>query len=122
MFKNLTNFGYHRSGKEAFGFYLAYLLLVVVIGALIGAFVGVATQGSIGLSRGVSLGAIAAALVCIALSFLILSTKKVWRFGWILLSLLAGGLALFGGGILGVIIPAYFTTLHSAATPSAPTQ
>lgn len=37
MFINLTTFEYKRTPKEAVGFYLAYLLLYIVVGAVQGA-------------------------------------------------------------------------------------
>lgn len=59
MFKYLAEFGYQRNKKEALGFYLAYLVLFILI---------------------------------------------------------SGMLCFFGGGLFGFIVPAYFTTFHSAAT------
>jgi hypothetical protein len=40
MFKNLMEFGYTRTKKEALGFYLAYLLFFGLISGLSGAVVG----------------------------------------------------------------------------------
>lgn len=125
MFKNLTDFGHRRNKKEAFGFYLAYLLLVMIAGALC-AFVAGSMTGTTGFSNGFALGtqvgSVVAVIVSVALSFTILAEKRVLRFGFVLLSLVSGILAIFGGGLLGLIIPACFTTLHPSATPTASSQ
>jgi hypothetical protein len=121
MFKHLTNFGYQRNKKEALGFYLAYLILFVLIGAIVSAIIGIATntipQGfSDTLTKGKEIGAAIVGLGSAALSIAILSVKKESRYGFVLLALLGGALCLLGGGIFGFIIPAYFTTLP----PSTP--
>lgn len=36
MFTNLTNFSLQRDLKQAIGFYIAYLLLGLLLGALVG--------------------------------------------------------------------------------------
>ncbi len=117
MFKHLTDFGYERNKKEALGFYLVYLLLFVLIGAMIAAIIGVATHTipknfSDTFTKGEEVGAIIVGLGSAALSITILSAKKESRYGFVLLALIGGVLCLFGGGLLGFIIPAYFTTLR----------
>jgi hypothetical protein len=116
MFKNLTSFGYRRTTKEAFGFYLAYLLLYIVVGgftAAVAAFVGGTGGFSNGFALGVRVGSAAVALLSVGISLGILRSKNALGFGRILLSLLAGFLSLGGGGVLGLIVPACFTTLPS---------
>lgn len=109
MFKNLTDFSYKRTNKEAFGFYLAYFLLLVLIGFLIGAVIGiVSTENAFQL--GLRAGQVFAIIFTVGLSFMVLSKKKLLnKFGYILLALLAGVLAIFGGALLGLIPVAYLT-------------
>jgi len=110
MFKNLTDFSYKRSGKEALGFYVGYLILIVVVGAIFGGILGLAL-GEESFEIGLRVGNIIAILASLVLSFLILSKKKQMNnFGMILLALLSGLLAFIGGGLLGLIPSAYLTT------------
>ena len=110
MFKKLTEFNHKRTSKEALGFYLAYLLLIVILSALIGGIFGlVIGEGSIEL--GMRLGGFVAVVVCLVISFMLLSKKNLmYNFGMLLLALLSGLLAFFGGGILGLIPVAYLST------------
>lgn len=113
MFKKLTDFTYVRSGREAFGFYLAYLLFIVILSAVVsGVFVGIGyVYPGQGINTGMRLGTAVAITCSTAISFLIVSQKKLaGNFGYILLSLVAGLLASAGGGLFGLIIPAILTT------------
>jgi hypothetical protein len=121
MFKHLTDFGHKRNKKEAFGFYLAYLVLFVLIGAVVAAIIGVATNTipksfSDTFTKGEEVGAVIVGLGSAALSIAVLSAKKESRYGFVLLALISGMLCLFGGGLFGFIIPAYFTTIPSDMT------
>jgi len=110
MFKNLTRFGYQRSTKEVFGFYLAYLVLIIIVGAVLAGTLGVAMQNNT-FDFGLRVGNVMAVIVSSGVSFLILKEKKLLgRFGFILLALLAGLLALYVGGLGGLIPAAYLTT------------
>jgi len=113
MFKKLTDFTYARSGRQAFGFYLAYLLFIIILSAILSSlFAGVNyAYHEQGVLTGMRLGTAVAITCSTALSLLIVSQKKLATdFGYILLSLLAGLLASFGGGLFGLIIPAILTT------------
>ena len=126
MFKHLTDFGYERNKKEALGFYLAWLVLFVLIGAIVAAIIGVATHTipksfSDTFTKGEEVGAGIVGLGSAAISIAILSAKKESRYWFVLLALIAGMLCLFGGGIFGFIIPAYFTTMH-VRTVSSPAE
>lgn len=110
MFKNLTKFEYKRSTKEAVGFYLAYLLLTILIGGLMGGLVGVVSGGG-GFELGLRVGQTVAVLVTMGLAVMILKNKGILnKFGNIMLVVLTGFLAFFGGGLLGLIPAAYLTT------------
>jgi hypothetical protein len=114
MFKNLTDFLYQRTGKEALGFYLAYFLLGIILGGIIGAmtviFTG-ATSFEEAFNTGLRIGAMTSTVYCFIVSLLLLVQKKLYKnFGYMILVLITGILAALGGALLGLIIPAYFTT------------
>ena len=110
MFKKLTNFHYQRNTKEAVGFYFAYLLLILITGVVISGGFNIIFK-PINFALGVRIGAMTAFVMSLSLSFLILKDKKLLKnFNCILLALVSGLLALFIGGLGGLIIPAYLTT------------
>jgi len=110
MFHHLSDLSYARSGKDAVGFYLAYLLLVIIAGTIAGfLFGGVDSINSF--YAGVDIGTIVAVLSSLILTYLIFMRKQqAGSFSSILLTLIAGLLAMIGGGLLGLLIPAYATT------------
>jgi hypothetical protein len=115
MFKNLFDFMYQRTVKEAIGFYIAYLLLILISGVILGGtlsgFFVTEDTFEAGYDFGLKLGIIFAVLACLYVSISLVVKKKLYmNFGFVLLSLCAGILALFGGAFLGLIIPAFFTT------------
>lgn len=110
MFKHLTNLKYKRKGWEPLGFYLAYLLLVLLVTAIAGGIVGSFNRPDT-FWAGVRVGTIVAVVFCLTLSYLVASAKKLTKgYGNLVLILLSGILAMWGGGLLGLIIPAYFTS------------
>ncbi len=117
MFKKLTEFGYVRSYKEALGFYLAWLFTTIFAAAIIGATAGVLFKGlDAGIFEsydlGVKIGATVAILACTTFSVLICKAKgRLGDFSSIILILCTAFLALFLGGILGLLIPSYLTTI-----------
>lgn len=111
MFKRLTDFSYRRNGKEAFGFYLAYLLFIIIVSVIAVSFFSGISPLYDRLNTGMRLGTTVAITSCSILSFFIITQKKLINdFGYILLALLSGLVASFGGGLLGLIIPAFLTT------------
>lgn len=107
MFKELTNFSYQRTTKEAIGFYLAYLGALMIISAVLGAILSVIVQNNVGFKVGVVVAIIAST----GISFWIIKEKNLLNhFEMILLALLAGVLAVFLGGLGGLIPAAYLTT------------
>jgi amino acid permease len=109
MFKKLTDFKYQRSSKEAVGFYIAYLIVSMLGGALLGGILGAMFPDN-PFQAGVRGGTIVAVFICILLSWLIIKEKRQTEFSNLLLVLLSGVLALLVGGLFGLIIPAYLTT------------
>ena len=109
MLNNLFNFEYKRSPLEAFGFYLAYFVLFIVIAFLIGLVMGL--TGLMAADQTFTVGVVLAVLVSFGLSAAIVVKKKLWgNFLFVLLVPIAGVLASFGGMLLGGIIPAYLST------------
>lgn len=109
MFTKLFDLRLKRTAKQAFGFYVVYLLLLLLVGMLLGGIAGII----LGLSfqAGVKFGQLMAIIVCLVISFVILNYKKSLSPVNVILALLAGILAMLGGGLLGLIPVAYLTTI-----------
>ena len=116
MFKNLTDFSYERDWKGALGFYFAYgflgLLATLLVGGIIVApYVSQGATYDQGYDVGRMVGSVLAPMYCLAIACLLLVKKKSYKnFGYIVLGVLSGVLGLFGGIVLGLIIPAIMTT------------
>ena len=113
IFKKLTDLKYKRTFKEAIGFYLTYLVLIVFS-------CGTATLiirtiiNSDSATDAAKIGAALTVASTITLSFLILKKKKlIGLFFFVILALSSGLLVLVGGSLLGVLIPSYLSTLKS---------
>ena len=113
MFKNLLDFGVERSGKEAFGFFLAYLLLASILGALIGGTFGLIT-GDDSFEVGVQIGNVISIFYCIGLAIAVGHFKGLFfSFSNILLVITSGLLAVFLGALGGLIPVAYLSTVKN---------
>ena len=119
MFKDLLVFEKQRTGKEAFGFFLAYLLFSGLLVGIITSFSGTSGGASgfaegfeQGFEEGQAVGAYFNPPFCLALSALVLFRKGLLKnFGFVLIGLSSGVLALLGGLILGLVPTAYLTTI-----------
>lgn len=112
MFKHLFDLGHPRTAVQAVGFYIAYLVLLVLVAALIGGIAGMLIPNLSSFAAGARVGAVVAIIACVIIALLILKRKKLLgNFGLILLAVLTGFLAMVGGGLLGLIVPAYLTTV-----------
>jgi hypothetical protein len=112
MFTGLNDLSMVRSTKQAIGFYIAYLLLFFLAGALVGGVLGITQAPSFEnyIPLVVTLGSVVIdAIICI---FMI--RAKNLGFAYWFLALLSCALAAIGGGLLGLIIPAYMTTRERA--------
>jgi hypothetical protein len=122
MFDHLIDLTYRRNKKEALGFYIASLFLFTAIGALVASGYALLTGANIQnvsgalASHGEKIGAIIIAIGSAGLGIAILSAKKESRYGFALLALAGGVFSLFGGALLGFIIPAYLTTRPAPET------
>lgn len=112
MFERLTEFSHKRSTREAVGFYLAYLLMIMVVNLIIESLFGGIRPIYYGDREFLRISIAVCITASLALSFFIITQKKLETdFGYVLLSLASGLLATFGGGLLGLLIPAFLTTL-----------
>ena len=119
MFKDLLVFEKQRTGKEAFGFFLAYLLFSGLLVGIITSFSGTSGGASgfaegfeQGLEEGQAVGAYFYSVLSLALSALILFRKgHLKSFGFVLIGLSSGVLALFLVAFLGLVPTAYLTTI-----------
>lgn len=110
IFGKLTDFSYKRSPAQAAGFYVAYLVLLIIVSVILGAVFGLAT-GQESFEVGVTFGTIVAVAFSLAISFLVLYKKNLYSdFRFIIVALLSGLLAIIGGGLLGLLPTAFLTT------------
>ena len=111
MFNDLTNFGLVRSTAQAIGFYIAYLCVAIVIAMTIGLTVAMLAPNPGDYNQSVAMGAITSAAICALLAFLTLKQKnRLGTFSSIVSIIVSTALALLGGGLLGLLVPAYLTT------------
>jgi hypothetical protein len=118
MFQSLTDFSYQRSALQAVGFYIVYLILTIILGAIAGVVFGISTS-NLGSDIGQKVGMITAILVVLTLSFRIIQAKKLLnKYFYVGLAVLSAVVAFLGGGLLGLIITAYLTTLSAPKNKS----
>lgn len=110
MFKKLTDFSYKRTKVQALGFYIAYFVLTVIVSGLVGGILGLVIPNP-SFESGVRIGTFIAIIFSVGLSFFVLKKKRLQDFKLIVITILSGVLALFGGGLLGLIPAAYLSTL-----------
>jgi hypothetical protein len=110
MFRRLTDFGHQRTLVEAIGFYLAYLVLGIIIAAGLGALAGLVT-GNLGFEGGMTIGATFAIGICPVMAFIILGAKGLLsHLGYVAVAVLSVVGAAIGGLLLGLIFVAFLTT------------
>ena len=111
MFANIFVYGFERAKGQAFGFYIAHLVLTVLGASLVGATVALIT-GENDFESSIRLGNVIAIFVCLIISTLIVTQKKEVSFKTVSLILASGILAVFLGALAGLIPAAYLTTLE----------
>ena len=110
MFRHLTDFGYSRPLAGAVGFYLFYFVVTVLVAAASGGLVGLWVKGA-GFQTGAALGASISMAFSLALSYVILRAKGLLMHpGYVLVAILGGLGAVFEGGLLGMIAPAFLSS------------
>jgi hypothetical protein len=118
MFGEIMNFNYQRSAKQAFGWYLMYLLVGLVIGAVFGYLVGLFTQS---FDEGFNIGRLAGQFSAVPFNIL-LGTLLIWhrkKDAPNLLLVLAGAILSAIGGALGGLIPLAFLSNRPVEKPWA---
>jgi hypothetical protein len=114
MFNNLTNYGFERTGKQAIGFYLAYLFLGLILGFLTGALYALIT-GDGSFKGGVRAGQFMAIFYCLGLAITVAHFKgMLLSFKAILLVVTTGIIAVFIGALGGLIPVAYLSTASNS--------
>jgi len=122
MFENIFSFGLQRTTKQAWGFYLGHLAILIFSGFILGFVYGITQQGS-AFNSGISVGVVIAVVYVAVISFFMLKQKGMARkFKYIILALCGVALSAGGGGVLGLIIPAVLSTKPSliSASPASP--
>jgi len=118
MFAEIMNFNYRRSAKQAFGFYLMYLLIGLVIGSVCGYLAGLFTQG---FDEGFNIGRLAGQFSAVPYNIL-LGTLLIWhrkKDAPNLLLVLAGVMLSAIAGAIGGLIPLAFLSSRPVERPWA---
>ena len=114
---SFLNLSLKKSIGQAVGLYLFGLLVLLLANFIVGSIAG--TLFGAGFNEGLILGAVVSIAVCPLLAFWILKLKSLLTPLNIVLALIAGVLALFGGALLGLIPSAYFATLQPHKKPES---
>jgi hypothetical protein len=112
MFANLLNLSFKRTRVQAFGFWLAWTFMGVLICGIVGGLSGIflnARNYSSGFSEGLRWGGITAVLFSLAVGLQMAKEKNAGFSGY-LLAISGGVLAVIGGGLLGLVPVAYLST------------
>jgi hypothetical protein len=117
MFGEIMNFNYQRSAKQAFGWYLMYLLVGLVIGAVSGYLVGLFVKADEGFDVGRLAGQFSAVPFNILLGTLLIWHRK--KDAPNLLLVLAGAILSALAGALGGLIPLAFLSNRPVEKPWA---
>lgn len=107
---SFLNLSLKKTIGQAVGLYFFGLLVMLLANFIVGSIAG--TLFGAGFNEGVMLGAAVSIAVCPLLAFWVLKLKSLLTPLNIVLALVAGVLALFGGALLGLIPSAYFATLQ----------
>lgn len=123
MFRDLTSLRKKRSGLEAFGFYIAYLglglLLAGFAGGISNFFQGAASFMD-GYKMGAQYGHLVAVMYCPLLCVLILRAKKSYTFVSLLLVPTSGLLAIYMAMLGGLVPAALLTCFRDKRSKSSP--
>lgn len=126
MFSQFSDLKSKRSGWQAFGFYLFYLILLMIGGGALSFFLAPfsnAVTEAEAFEFGAMIGARFAMIAIPVLTYLVIKAKGYASdFSYLLVVVLSLILAILAGGLLGLIPVAYITTFEpKMATKSAST-
>jgi len=116
MFNRLIDFSSKRTPQEAFGFYLFYALVTIILCSVAGGIASIFSHAADfheGFAVGAQVGPFVSGLFCFALSLMVLVKKSLKQFYFVLLPVVAGLLGFEWGCFLGLIAPAYITTIDA---------
>ncbi len=110
MFRGLIDLGYQRRGLEVIGFYMAYVIGSIMLGAVLGNGVA-AIFGSSAVRAEWKVDFIAISILCLVLSFYSIKLKNLGtiKIMW-LLPIVSAIFAIYGGPVMGLLIPTILTT------------
>lgn len=111
MFQHLTDFSFKRTPSQAVGFYLCYLLLIILAAGLVAGITSMINPAMDSFEEGARVGGIVAVIAVTVLAILVVVKKKLANFTHLLLIVVSGMLAVFGGGLFGLIPVAWMTTI-----------
>jgi hypothetical protein len=116
MFQNIFDYSFKRTTSQAIGFYIIHLILIIITAGLIAGIIGTAVNNNT-FQFGARIGQISAVIACIALGLVIIKKKQLTNNPmYLILALVAGLIAYFAGGLLGLIPVAYLTTRDKTVT------
>ena len=116
MFKELMNFKYKRTGAQAIGFYIVFLIICALLGGVVSGLLqmGSSTDAQTQYNIGIKIGGYVALAYCTVLSLVILIVKKLYTSVWaIILFLLTIIGAMLMSGLLGCVFPAILSTFDA---------
>ena len=108
MFENIFNFELKRTAKQAFGFYFAFLILITVANIIVGGLLSITIYSNF--QNGVKIGSVLGTISTSLISIQMISKKRMFTFGYILMAMIGVVLNIFGGCIVGLIPISYLTT------------
>lgn len=118
LFASLGDLSYRRNWKQAIAFYVVWFIPAMLgggVAGMVGTVVLGITDPQEAFRVGVRCGAIWACLYCATFAAAMLWNKKSYSPLSIICLLLAPGLALLGGGLVGLVPVAYLSTLPTPA-------
>jgi hypothetical protein len=117
MFDGLSNFGLKRTPLQAVGFYIAYLVVTIVVAGMFGGVVSLFSGQIDSLDFNAQAGKYFEAGICAVLGFIVLKKKNrrgdYVSYSLVLLSVI---LAAIAGGVSGLVLIAYLTTKQNRST------
>ena len=123
MFRNLTHLRKARRGFEAFGFYLAYLGLGLLLAGFAGGVIDISNPNDSfmsGYKVGTQYGHFVSVIYCPLLCILILRAKNSYTFASLLLVPASGLLAIYIAMLGGLIPAAILTCFRDKRSKSSP--